>query len=637
MAQKNNLNCLSQSKKSSIRNPYQQAKFPDFRRLSVLTMMLSAPILLWVVIANSYAGEGDGSIHGNGNHVKNAFIATRAGIGKRFAKRSRNALENGRSSKSYLSDFANEDEPHFREMAFVLSGESQIRTFDAYMEPDVSTFYRDENDGTTTASGNGNRDSADRRRVVTPEFKGQAGKFINVSPFHLMLYWDDGRDGVRIADLPPFEAAGTATFPVHKFFLSRNIPKKHNDKDDDDEDMEIMERIHMQRGESVYIYNAFDKGLAKVEELDDDELELYHLQINNIEFAKQYREFTGREWLSLYPLRSKPMYNMWNADYYKQQHWVATKETHFVKEPPEHLLGRLSDNEMHRDRSDPIKRDHRKLEQYRSSSSVKVTMEEGGDLDIGVQSDEEPESESESDAFLNMTLTVLSTHPRVFEIKNFLSPVEVDHIVHMATGMKLSLSTTSGSDGRDARSDTRTRTSKNSWVNRSRSPIMDSIYARAADLMQIDEALLRHRNEKEDNEHHFAKKGHNTSHKHGAAHRRSNAEDLQLVHYSTSEQYTAHHDFSYPSLHHQDQPARFATLLLYLNEGMKGGQTTFPRWRNGHTGKKLTVEPEIGKAILFYNQLPDGNMDDLSQHAAEPVQHGEKWLINLWTWDPSFR
>eukprot|EP01083_Nonionella_stella_P050693 134747_1 len=270
-------------------------------------------------------------------------------------------------------------------------------------------------------------------------------------------------------------------------------------------------------------------------------------------------------------------------------------------------------------------------------SSVKETMEEGGDVDIDVQSDEEPELESESDAFLNMTLTVLSTHPRVFEIKNFLSPVEVDHIVHMATGMKLSLSTTSGSDGRDARSDTRTRTSKNSWVNRSRSPIMDSIYARAADLMQIDEALLRQRNEKEDNEHHFAKKGHNTSHKHGAAHRRSNAEDLQLVHYSRSEQYTAHHDFSYPSLHHQDQPARFATLLLYLNEGMKGGQTTFPRWRNGHTGNKLTVEPEIGKAILFYNQLPDGNMDDLSQHAAEPVQHGEKWLINLWTWDPSFR
>jgi len=35
--------------------------------------------------------------------------------------------------------------------------------------------------------------------------------------------------------------------------------------------------------------------------------------------------------------------------------------------------------------------------------------------------------------------------------------------------------------------------------------------------------------------------------------------------------------------------------------------------------------------VLFYSQLPDGNMDDFSQHAAEPVTDGEKWLINLWT------
>ena len=47
--------------------------------------------------------------------------------------------------------------------------------------------------------------------------------------------------------------------------------------------------------------------------------------------------------------------------------------------------------------------------------------------------------------------------------------------------------------------------------------------------------------------------------------------------------------------------------------------------------------PEIGKAVLFYDQLPDGNMDDFSQHAAEPVRKGEKWLINLWTWNPRFR
>ena len=38
----------------------------------------------------------------------------------------------------------------------------------------------------------------------------------------------------------------------------------------------------------------------------------------------------------------------------------------------------------------------------------------------------------------------------------------------------------------------------------------------------------------------------------------------------------------------------------------------------------------LGKAVLFYSQLPDGNMDDWSHHAALPVKRGEKWLMNLW-------
>lgn len=82
----------------------------------------------------------------------------------------------------------------------------------------------------------------------------------------------------------------------------------------------------------------------------------------------------------------------------------------------------------------------------------------------------------------------------------------------------------------------------------------------------------------------------------------------------------------------EGQPSRFATLLLYLNEGMEGGETSFPRWLNGETTDILEVKPEIGKAVLFYNVLPDGNYDERSQHAAKPVIEGEKWLTNLWVW-----
>jgi prolyl 4-hydroxylase len=90
-------------------------------------------------------------------------------------------------------------------------------------------------------------------------------------------------------------------------------------------------------------------------------------------------------------------------------------------------------------------------------------------------------------------------------------------------------------------------------------------------------------------------------------------------------EYTAHHDFGYSRVDATaDQGARFATLLLYLNEDMKGGETNFPRWVNGHTFRDLRVTPVSGKAVLFYSQLPDGNLDDFSQHAALPVTDGEK-------------
>jgi hypothetical protein len=66
-----------------------------------------------------------------------------------------------------------------------------------------------------------------------------------------------------------------------------------------------------------------------------------------------------------------------------------------------------------------------------------------------------------------------------------------------------------------------------------------------------------------------------------------------------------------PSLVH-GQPSRFATILLYLNDDMEGGETEFPRWLNAETSEGLKIKPEVGKAVLFYNLLPDGNYDERS-------------------------
>ena len=62
-----------------------------------------------------------------------------------------------------------------------------------------------------------------------------------------------------------------------------------------------------------------------------------------------------------------------------------------------------------------------------------------------------------------------------------------------------------------------------------------------------------------------------------------------------------------------------STLLMYLNEPEEGGETTFPRWANVEAFKELAIKPEKGKGVLFYSQLHDGNLDNLSQHAAKPV------------------
>ena len=97
--------------------------------------------------------------------------------------------------------------------------------------------------------------------------------------------------------------------------------------------------------------------------------------------------------------------------------------------------------------------------------------------------------------------------------------------------------------------------------------------------------------------------------------------------YDPGQQYQPHHDFSDAGVVHQ----RFLTLLLYISPAQEGGATSFPK---AHSGRGLRVRPPKGSGVLFYSMLPDGNGDDLSLHAGEPVTVGRKWVCNLWVWDP---
>ncbi|GAX13769.1 prolyl 4-hydroxylase [Fistulifera solaris] len=216
-------------------------------------------------------------------------------------------------------------------------------------------------------------------------------------------------------------------------------------------------------------------------------------------------------------------------------------------------------------------------------------------------------------------IRVESVLPKVLTIPDFLSDHECEALIQLALHEGLRASTVVAGSQRTMMRDVSTRSSDNTWLERGNNAtsLTDAIYRRAARLLRLDERLFQKPVDDE-----------------VPAHRHSIAESLQVVRYRAGEEYTAHHDFVYPSQQLWYQPTRFATLLLYLNDDFEGGHTVFPRavTRDLHDG--VRIRPKKGTAVLFYSMLPDGNMDDRSQHASEPVQLGEKFIANLWVWEP---
>ena len=85
-----------------------------------------------------------------------------------------------------------------------------------------------------------------------------------------------------------------------------------------------------------------------------------------------------------------------------------------------------------------------------------------------------------------------------------------------------------------------------------------------------------------------------------------------LVRYSPGGFYVSHADAGL------DMNDRYFTVLCYLNEDFKGGQTTFPTLN-------FTVTPQIGKAIIF----PATYI-----HRAESVLKGRKYILVSWLTGP---
>jgi hypothetical protein len=350
-------------------------------------------------------------------------------------------------------------------------GEGIEDTFCAYDFPDIATYY------------NATPGSIEAKR---PNFKGLFGKFINLSKDPIQVYWSPPgkkKQNSYIADVAPFGSAGTATYPGHNFVFT---PRK-------DPNTELL-RIVVKTGNSLYKYDPYGSIEEAAKALTAKELELYKLQFQSLAFNSVYKHATNRQWLALYGRKHAPKYFMWPADSFGQTHNITTQETHIVSLPDDH--GAKGKWKISNYGSTPKERAY--LKDFRSPEPT-----------------------------LNLTLKVLSVEPRVFEIRNFLSPEEVAHMVEVATGMQLSRSTTYAGAIAETRADDATRTSKNSWIARERSPIVDAVFRRAADLLNIDEAHFRFRH---GNETHLVPESKGPI-----------CERLQLVHYDVGEQYTPHH------------------------------------------------------------------------------------------------
>lgn len=97
-----------------------------------------------------------------------------------------------------------------------------------------------------------------------------------------------------------------------------------------------------------------------------------------------------------------------------------------------------------------------------------------------------------------------------------------------------------------------------------------------------------------------------------------NGEALALLRYSPGQEYRPHFDFVGGVANR-----RLLTALIYLNDGYRGGETSFVR-----TG--LTIKGRAGDVVLFNNEGVDGGPNPLSQHAGLPVTKGQKYLATRW-------
>ncbi|KAE8698218.1 Prolyl 4-hydroxylase 2 [Hibiscus syriacus] len=208
----------------------------------------------------------------------------------------------------------------------------------------------------------------------------------------------------------------------------------------------------------------------------------------------------------------------------------------------------------------------------------------------------------------------VSWKPRAFVYEGFLTDLECDHLISIA---KLELKRSAVADNVSGKSKlSEVRTSSGMFIAKAKDPIVDGIEEKISTWTFLP---------------------------------KENGEGIQVLRYEHGQKYEPHYDYFVDKVNIARGGHRIATVLMYLTNVTKGGETVFPEAEESplHTTpakddlsdcakKGIAVKPKRGDALLFFSLYPNAIPDPSSLHAGCPVIEGEKWSATKWIHVDSF-